>query len=393
MAVTPLKVTGETSVKDLQSFAAQVGKDATIHGKAHKDGSVTLYVSKEGKGTGLKNYLFGTTEKRRAAANGVITQILFANTASTQKGKDLLAGQMGYDFTNILGSVPQGSSAMSGKTIKEIASMAQSAYDEAALPGNLPTGVNMDAKGNLTGGQVMTTVPTGCTTQFGSHIGKNIVDVLQEIKSKSIGLGATLVTIAGQKVASQCSGDFYRLDFDIPQTNGTRFQSTGDPAEDQQTRNENATRALRNFAGSDSATTVLSSILSQTTLTPIPGCLAKSDGSEAKYKFGTAFNTAGRDMTIRGADGKLNSVEPQFVGGAKWTLSKVGNDFKVSVSWQAYAEANPGDEGALPLHKDGVIGIHFALDMIVDGAEAAKGNLKLSMPGGVQTQFSGRLLA
>ncbi|WP_145435512.1 hypothetical protein [Lacipirellula limnantheis] len=69
----------------------------------------------------------------------------------------------------------------------------------------------------------------------------------------------------------------------------------------------------------------------------------------------------------------------------------VGNDFKISVAWQSHAEAKQGREGERPLHKDGLIGITFNLDLLVDGTEAAKGNLKLSIPGGIQADFSGRL--
>lgn len=389
MAGPSLKVTDNTTVTQLAKFASEVGKDATIHGKTHKDGSVTLYMSKN-KGTGLKNYLFGTTEKRRAAANGTITQILFANTSKTKEAP-LLKGRMGEDFTNLLGDIPMGGNALGGAKLKEIASIAKSSYDEYTLPGNMPPGVTFDAKGNLTGSTTFDKVPTDCTGQFGGHKGMDIAAALQQVKSESLAKTDKLNDCAGQKITGQAVSDFWRLDFDIPQANGSRFKSSLDKSEDQGTRNANATRAIRDFAGSDKATTVLSSVLTQTTLTPIPGCIAKSDGTESKYKFHSAFSRVGRDFTMRGADGKMTPVDPQFVGGAKWTLSKVGNDFKISVAWQSHCEAEQGREAELPLHKDGLIGIDFSLDFLVDGAEAAKGNLKLSMPGGVQAQFSGRL--
>jgi hypothetical protein len=77
------------------------------------------------------------------------------------------------------------------------------------------------------------------------------------------------------------------------------------------------------------------------------------------------------------------------LGAAKWKLSKQGADFKISIDLQMYAEStSPKD---LPLHENGVIGVRFKFDLIVDGDEAAKGKLDLSIPDGIEATFSGRL--
>jgi hypothetical protein len=392
MAVTPLKVTGETSVKDLQSFAAQVGKDATIHGKAHKDGSVTLYVSKEGKGTGLKDYLFGTTATRRTAANGAITQILFANTAKTDAGKHL-NGYMGQDFTGLLGDLPKDGAGLTGAKLQQIAAIAKDSYDAATFPDRLPTGVTVDDRGNLAGGQTLTHVPVDSTGHMAHYAGRSIEDAFNEEKGASVRNTANHKLVGGQKIVNQATRDLWRLDYTIPQNAGGPFRSSNIASKDPDTRSATVAQALRQFAGSDAATTVLSEMLTQSTLIGLPQCFTKAGDKEVRYDFLSTQNTTGRTPTIRGADNSLTAVDASSMGGAKFVLSRQGNDFKVSVQWEIYAEPKYGQHETLPVHKDGCVRIDCNVDYIINGASAQNGQLQVSIPNGVQTQFSGRLTA
>lgn len=384
-----LHVTDKTSIQDLQRFAAEAGDGAKIRGKRNSDKSITLYASEKKTG-GLKNRMFGTTAKRRAAAQSAITQIFYANTNRTQFGSR--GGKLDDDLTDVITFMPSTTKELTGKSLKELASMAGDALNEAKLAQNLPAGMNADAKGMVTGRQVTTTVPTDSTGLLRTFAGKDLATTLQGIKRGILTPTSKYTMIDGQKVCNQATKDFWRLDFNVPLPNGSRFKSSDDRSKDQNIRNKNATAAIRQYAGSDAATTVLSSVLTQGTISHLPGCLAKPDGKETKFEYHSAFSRVGRDFTMRNADGSKTPVEPRFVGGAKWNLSKVGNDFKVSVSWLAHAAPKEGFENELPLHKDGVIGVQFDVDFIVDGAAASRGELVMTMPGGVRSEFTGRLL-
>jgi serine/threonine protein kinase len=74
--MTRLNVDRNTSLQELQNFAAQVGDNSKIRGKKNDDGSViTLYAS-EKKGTGLHNFRKDDRGDKRTAARDAVTMVL-----------------------------------------------------------------------------------------------------------------------------------------------------------------------------------------------------------------------------------------------------------------------------------------------------------------------------
>jgi hypothetical protein len=69
-----LNVNGRTALPALERFAEPAGPDE-IRGRRNDDGSITLYASESGKGTGFKDF-FGMLDGRRAAAREAIDMVL-----------------------------------------------------------------------------------------------------------------------------------------------------------------------------------------------------------------------------------------------------------------------------------------------------------------------------
>lgn len=268
-------------------------------------------------------------------------------------------------------------------------------FRQAQLESHFPAGIFIDPQGNLGG----TTVQTHLPTDFGvpdEWKGKPFVDFLKfgkEEKLKPENLG----TFAGMTVPDNVSGDFFRMDFDIPLSNGAHFKSSEDPTDGVTNpiqRSTNALHALRDFCGDDESTKVFSSLLAQTTLHPLArGGLTKPDGTMTHLKIATAQNTVGEQFTLKDVSGNLQNVDDIVgIGGAKWNLSKEPNgDFKVSVDWQAYYMPDPNHPDELPLHDNGLIGVRYQIDFVVDHAKARNGELSFTMPNGVMATFSGGL--
>ncbi|VTU28258.1 hypothetical protein H6CHR_02952 [Variovorax sp. PBL-H6] len=111
----------------------------------------------------------------------------------------------------------------------------------------------------------------------------------------------------------------------------------------------------------------------------------------------TSTNAATFDgpLMLQKRDGTYEKISTKGMGACKWKLSHVisengKTDYKISIDWQTYAVANDVQDW-LSLPENNVIGIHWKADFIVDGDEARKGVLKLSIPDGIETTFSGRL--
>ena len=65
-----MKVTGQTSIQELQRFASGAGTDKIL-GRDNGDGTITLYISAKGAGAGFKEYFVQLDGRRRAARDAV----------------------------------------------------------------------------------------------------------------------------------------------------------------------------------------------------------------------------------------------------------------------------------------------------------------------------------
>lgn len=267
---------------------------------------------------------------------------------------------------------------------------------------NLPDGAIVGENANLSGSQTLRTVPDftkypELTTQARSYAGSPIAEMLEREKTKSLISGNA--QIGPITVHKQAIPDFWRFNYEIPTEPGTVFRSDDMPAgNDQQAqRNISVAYAVKAFAGGDAnATTVLSSVLNQTTLGPLFHCLADPGGESVPFRMITSSNAKTFDgpLILQKSDGTSEKISAKGMGACKWKLSHVSDngstDYKISIDWQTYAVAHEVQDW-LSLPENNVVGIHWKADFIVDGNEARGGVLKLSIPDGIQATFSGRL--
>jgi hypothetical protein len=164
-------------------------------------------------------------------------------------------------------------------------------------------------------------------------------------------------------------------------------------------RSEQIAHALRNFVqnddaraeDNDNAAFVLSSVMLQHIPTELQAMVY---GLLLPFRA-LALNTARdndhnvRPLTIKDPSGQEHPVTVKGLGDATFALSKDGDNFKLTFDQPTYAEARFGQEHLFPLHKDGVIGIHLKTELIVDGKKAREGELAVTMPNGIQAEYSG----
>lgn len=378
-----LHVTGQTSIKDLQQFAAEAGDGAKIRGKEHKDGSITLYASTK-KGTGLKNWLFGTTAKRRGFAQSAITQILFANTKridTTPGGKSELDSKL----TDVLGFLPPRSSELHGKGLKDISSFAVDAWNESFKP----SGMQVGQHGAVTGTMRLTTAVDEKNLQV-KPLQTLFTDTAKSYLAKTSNVG-------GVEISSKANDDLVRMDCSIG-----GYKTFGPPGGDgtpqmNKKREDNA-RAILNFAGSPNAAKVLSSVMNQYMLRPLETALETGSGDKLKRILANRGNE--NDFTYKDSNGVSHNVgKPGQYNAAKYTIDTYNDgtgDFKVTVSWDLYAVGfqNADSTGKVNLptpHPDRVVKTSTNVEWRISKSEADKGNLVLTMPTPPTTTFDGHL--
>lgn len=257
----------------------------------------------------------------------------------------------------------------------------------------MPSGVNVGQDGEVTGTIQITTVPNNTSTLIGDA-GRPVKDVYTQKGENA--LQGSLVTIDNlddlddQQITSQAEKDLYRLDLEIPVSAENVYKSTDDKEEDPKTRNKTIVRNLRDFSGSDEATTVLSSILTQSSLRVFHDSLPKPDGSESLLTFG-----ANRQGSVKMPDGSIIDLGVlKNYGGAKLSLSKndQGN-FQLDINWTMYPTETGRGYGKepLPLHEGGTLMAKFDISITIDSVEARRGNLAIDFPKPPSVTFSGCL--
>lgn len=270
---------------------------------------------------------------------------------------------------------------------------------------NLPDGVTVDENGHLSGSQVIHQVPDysryskELLVQARQYAGKSIEEMLQDVKEGSLQRGVDVV--GDITIAKQASADFWRFNYEIPTAPDTVFKSSDLPAgnDRQKERNLSVANAVHRFTDDNSnATFVLSSILNQTTISSLFHCVTDPWGGAVPFRIISTGNatTFGGPLKIQTADGGEEKISAQSMGASQWKLSHEvaadgGVDYKISIDWQTYGVANEEQQTWLSLPDNNVIGVHFSMDIIVDGEAARNGNLKLSIPDGVRATFSGRV--
>jgi hypothetical protein len=293
--------------------------------------------------------------------------------------------------------------------------------DIPSIRKNLPTGMIMDIHGNVSGQHTFTHLPKDDLQHSEIPIGKATQEVLAHELGKTTLIGK-------QMVVEFFTRDVYRLNYDIP-TNDGQANPLPWPGDEQiaqrealdtkpgdQTlkearlkkakealRSEQITLALRDFVknddveqeDSDKAAFVLSSVLLQQVPTKVQAMVYGSHYGPSPYRclsLKTARDEMGQDrpLTIMDSFGQEHPVVVKGLGDARFTLSRYGDDFRLIFDQPTYAEAKHGREDQFPLHKEGVIKIYLRTEIIVDGKMARQGKLGMTMPNGVEAEYSGR---
>lgn len=384
MAGPTLHVTDKTSVANLQTFASQLGAGDKVRGKEHKDGSITLYVSKK-EGTGLKNWLFGTTAKRRSAAQGAITQILFANTKRIDSGPMHPRSQLDDSMTYALGSLPQIGSEVMGKSVKEIASAAVDAWAEAFKP----SGMNVGAHGAITGHLNLTTAV--------DRTDNSVKPLLSLFQSSAQGLLGNTKNVGGVVITEKANDDLTRMNCRIGNYN-TMGPEGGDGTPEMNAKKVSNAQRLVQFAGTGNAAKVLSSVTNQYMLRPLETALQTPSGDKMRMLLATNGNP--NDYTYKDSNGVSHNVgKPPQYAAAQYRLEKYNDgtgDFKVSVSWDLYATGfqNPDLTGRIGLptpNPDRVVKTTTTVEWRINKQDADRGVLTLTMPTPPRTTFDGHL--
>ena len=384
MPTTPqLRVNSFTTASQLCKFQAQIGNDAVVHGKYDKKTKeIILYVSK-GKGTGVSNFLWKTSRRRNTWAHAAFSVI------ATTSGSEILKEKVGIfekgDLPRLKNNHGWGEDLIVGNYRQPISSAAS-----AATASLLPEGIGFDENGIISGQvKYATHAPNGLE----EFKGKDIASEIQINRSILLGDPAKKLsydsswkitkskTERTMELVTGALDDFNRMNYEFIDGEG-RTEEIGN------NRGAEVAEALHGLTDNKNATLVLSSLLLQKTLSGMRTALANKGGHMMIDYIQVA---KGKDMSIIGADGESVGLDDiKQMGSSVWKVSKEGDDFKISVTWKSYWRDKPESKnGRLPIPENTVIAIDQQFDILVDGNEARKGNVKISMPNGLNCTFSG----
>ncbi len=266
---------------------------------------------------------------------------------------------------------------------------------------NLPAGINLDDDGNLSGTSLITSLPKKYregTTNF--QPGKEGMKYQDFVNAKyKEALAGQPTSIGGSNFVKQAASDFYRTDYEFIGEHKI-FRSADIESKTQAVRQETVAANLVEFAGTEEAAHVLSSVLQQGVVTGLLTSLSNSEGvalnshlRPVNIKTTTGIH---RQVTLFKDDGTREVIlDPRGMGTAKFKLSRNENsDFKLLVDWQAYYDLQRDNVGenlvdGLPLGENDVIGVHFQTEFIINKVEADKGEIQISTDG-ISATFSGR---
>lgn len=250
----------------------------------------------------------------------------------------------------------------------------------------MPSGVTIQDNGVVSGTHTISRVPD-VAPNLAEIQGMSISDGVESLMSDTL-RPERLTDLGGQKVITQAPKDFFRMDLEIPTSQGV-FINRDNPETGESERNVTVVENLRDYAGSDNATTVLSSVLVQTTLRPFHDAIS-NDSGQTLLTF--AAKREGYYKDDQGVSHDLGLLTNY--GGAKMKLDKLENgDFRVKVSWTMYPDHVGRGFGkeTMPLSEDCVLKSEFSIEMVVDKEAADRGELILTCPTDPTVTFSGKM--
>lgn len=286
----------------------------------------------------------------------------------------------------------------------------------------LPAGAILDKQGNLSGRYQFTKYPSPRSEDPTFRVPPPLIeDAISEKLSKFLDFEAERkfnrpVALNGIVVASLAKADFHRLTYEFKNVDGSvrdlplptktevdEYLAYNNYSEDYRETAKEILRARQiaqvlldfvsdeNTTGEEKSNTalVLSSLLTQATSELLAFVVYGQESALRMFKTHSAKDKP--ETNIIDSNGQLKPVIAKQFGATKFSVSREGADFLIAVDFPTYAEARPGYENEVPLHKDTVLGIHTATEILVDRDAARNKILSVKLPSGIQAAYSGRI--
>lgn len=217
---------------------------------------------------------------------------------------------------------------------------------------------------------------------------------------------------AGVSISSSAAADFNRLNINFHKADGTAHNTYLEGSTDRAAENfQQSVAALRETAGSDEATKVLSSVLNQSVALRLMNRFEGEGGKEVTmHAAGKGYDGA----VLHGADGDRSIEDPGAqIAGAKFDLTKTETgDFNVHIKWEQFAVGvrdidnlsdtvlmHPENPRRSASNTEGsgttipsVLSVTLDVDMTISAEAAAQGKLEF-IDTSVKHQFEGRVMA
>lgn len=268
--------------------------------------------------------------------------------------------------------------------------------DVKALRGQMPEGITVDKGGAISGNYTANGFPTDPSlgANSGKTFGQGMLDNFdKEVSPKNNGKVVTPVPVyGGIPIGFQAQNDFYRMDMTFGTGNGNFDIRRDVQSKGEHERNAEVTQGLRAFTGTDEATTVLSTVLTQNLARPLLECFAHKDGSQ--HKMSIEQGKIGGPFHVRAPDGQLVECEPGGIGGLKIEVNKDQNgDFQVKGSWTYYLRGEGRASDTTPFHgmNGALVEAHGEINFTVDKQYADHGQLRFLQDPVVNVTLTGQM--
>lgn len=387
-----LTVNRDTKLSDVKQFADGLAGGEKLHAKYNKStDSYTLYAAKGG-GTGLKNFLFGTNAKRESNVRAALNKAMF-NVPLADRPRTGGVSALGVALSKALSGLPTAANIQKSD-IQSLVSTVSRAFDRANLPG----GTSVDQHGNLSGtvNLVAKNVRGQAPVNIKTAVQDGVDRRLQEKDNKGKVGALPFQNVGGTKVHPEFLADALRMNFTIggTQTNVHSVSST----EGRKNAELAVTQNLRQFAGSDNATKVLSALCHQGTFNNFVSTIARGDGEPIDFRPPQKGSTVGSgNGMFKDSGGTVTDVGvPGQYTGVDMKLAKYSNgDFKMTITWDNYFSKIQDHEGAMhelnPSDPSRVAKMTTTFEIRVDAQAAANGQLQFSFEVPPKATFSGNI--
>lgn len=311
-----------------------------------------------------------------------------------------LLSRAGTTIKNFFSMIGNGFSSLVDKistSYKEYKAEREFNAERSALSKQLPEGVTVGQDGSISGTYTSTGYPTDPVllgANSGKTFGQTMLDnVNKELTPKDNGKVVTPVPVyGGIPIAFQAANDFYRMDMSFGTGQGNFDVRRDVQSKGEHERNREVTLGLRAFTGTDQATTVLSTVLTQNLSRPLLECFANEDGSRKPMSI--EQGKIGGPFHVRAPDGQLVECEPGGIGNLKVELTRDQNgNFEVKGSWTMFlrGEGRASDQTLFHGMNGALIEAHGEISFTVDQQYADNGQLRFSSDPVVNVHFSGQM--